>query len=298
MNYRRFSLIALFLIVPIIAAGCAGSLGSSSTTGTGSLAVYLTDAPDDDLKEVWVTITGVQAHRDGKWHVVRDLTENPVEIDLLTLRFDQTLLGEATLKAGAYTQLRLIVDDSSAAKSYVVHADDSVTYLKVPSGAQTGLKIHHNFVVPVGGTVELVMDVNVLDFVHKAGESGKYIINPTAIRVVERTASGIITGQVLGQATEEDDPAPIGDRQVVISVRNSADEVVAETLAMAEESGAFQVNAVPEGVYTVVVEADNEGAEVAYESQTFTDVSVVAGGETALNSGDPIVLVPVEPTTP
>lgn len=110
--------------------------------------VFLTDAPDNDLKEVWITITQVQAHRNGTWMIVNDLSNDPLTVDLLTLRFDEELLGEGSLPAGAYTQLRLIVDDSSVDTSRVVHQDGSVTYLKAPSGAQTGLKIHHNFVVP------------------------------------------------------------------------------------------------------------------------------------------------------
>ncbi len=299
MVHRRYTLIALLLILPLVAAGCAGSFGAkSSTSGTGSLAVYLTDAPSDEIKEVWVTITGVHAHRDGKWHVVRDLSDSPIEVDLLQLRFDHALLGESLLPAGAYSELRLIVDDSTSAKSYVVHKDDSITYLKVPSGAQTGLKIHHNFVVPAGGSVELVMDANVLEFIHKAGASGKYIMNPTAIRVVDRNTAGIITGQVLGQNSDEEDPAPITDRQVTVTVRDGADVVVAQTLALGEEDGLFQVNAVPAGVYTVVVTADNEGAELAYEGQNFADVSVVSGQETRLNDGDPIVLTPAAPAAP
>lgn len=292
--YRQRVFLASILIAALIAAGCAGLAGRSSSDRMGRLAVYLTDAPSDDIKEVWVTITGVHVHRDGAWHVLQDFAESPLELDLLQLRFDSVLLGEALLPAGAYTQLRLIVDDSNTAKSYVVHRDGSITYLKVPSGAQTGLKVHHRFVVPADGSVELVLDANILDFVHKAGNSGKYIMNPTAIRVTHREASGIITGQVLGASVDAGEPQPIADRRVTVTVQDDAGQVVAQTLALAEEDGRFQVNAVPAGTYTVIVEAANDGAETVYESQVFQDVVVSPGQETTLNGGDPIVLRPAK----
>lgn len=286
---RRRTFLGLILIAALVAAGCAGLAGRSSDR-TGKVTVYLTDAPSDEIEQVWVTITGVHVHRDGSWHVLQDYSDAPLELDLLQLRFDSVLLGEALLPAGAYTQLRLIVDDSATAKSHVVHRDGTITYLKVPSGAQTGLKIHHRFVVPADGSVELLLDANVLDFVHKAGNSEMYIMNPTAIRVVHREAAGIITGQVLGAPLETSEPRPIADRRVTVTVELGTGEVVAQTLVLPEDEGHFQVNAVPAGVYTVIVAAENEGAEFAYESRIFTEVVVASGQETVLNGGEPIVL--------
>lgn len=292
MLRTRLALFSFLLALSVAATGCLGGLtGTGSRSGTGTLAVYLTDAPDDTIKEVWVTVTSVQAHRDGAWHTVHDFGDEPLSVDLLQLRFDEALLGEALLPAGAYTQLRLIVDDSSIDASHVRHQDDSVSYLKVPSGAQTGLKIHHNFIIPTGGTVELLLDVNVVNFITKAGASGMYLMNPTAVRVVHRTEAGAIAGRVLGAGEDEEaEPALIEDRQVTITVRDDSNQVVAQSLALPGDDGYFQVNAVPTGVYTVVIEADNEGADVAYLPQTFANVAVHAGATTSLNDGEDIVL--------
>ena len=171
--------------------------------------------PANDLKEVNVTITEVQVHRDGGWETVAQF---PLGLDvnlLFDLRFDEALLGTTTLPAGAYTQIRLIVDDSSIDRANVIDQYDVVWPLKRQAAPKMGLKIHHRFIVPQGGAVALVLDVNVLEFVHKAGASGRYIINPTAIRaVVDKVTAGSLAGRVLDAESQE----PIDETDVTITL--------------------------------------------------------------------------------
>ena len=298
----RCILPALFLLLlALVAAGCA-VMGTGSKTG--SLSVYLTDAPANDLKEVNVTITEVQVHRDGGWETVAQFPLG-LEVNLLDLRFDEALLGTATLPAGAYTQIRLIVDDSSIDRANVIDQYDVVWPLKAPSGAQTGLKIHHRFIVPQGGAVALVLDVNVLEFVHKAGASGRYIINPTAIRVVDKVTAGSLAGRVLDAESQE----PIDETDVTITLwldqdqdgKPDREEAVAQTLALREDTtdpsgtlrlaGSFQLNAIPaleSGSYLLEVGADG------YVSWTRTGVTVVAGEMIEID-GDPSTPDTAEP---
>lgn len=308
------TLVALLLV----AAGCnfQGGGNIAGSGGSGKASLFLTDAASNDLKEVNVTITEVQANRDGAWETLNTFPDG-YPVNLLDLRFDEALLGTASLPAGAYTQLRLIVDDGAVAKSNVVDQTDTVWPLKVPSGAQTGLKINHDFTVPAGGTVALVLDVNVLDFVHKAGNSGKYIINPTAVRVVDKVVTGALAGRVLDSATE----AAISDTDVVATLRIDADDdgipddvdgdgvysadldYVAQTVALREDqtspdgtqylAGEFQINAVPQldsGSYILEVTADG------YQLWSQAGIHIVAGetteidGDTQTTATDPILL--------
>lgn len=295
----------LLVLIALIAAGCA-LVGGGSRTGT--LSLYLTDAPVDDLKEVNVTITKVQVHRDGRWEVVREYPEG-LTVNLLDLRFQDLLLGQATLPAGAYTQIRLYVDDSTVERSNVVDHSGAVWPLDVPSGPQSGLKIHHNFVVPHGGAVHLLLDVNVRKFVVKSGASGYYRMNPTAIRVVDKTAAGAVTGRVLDAETGE----PIRHTDVVVTLWRDDDrngrpdtlEPVAETLALREDvigedgtfrpAGSFQLNGVPErkgGSYLLQVTAEGyapwERTGIVVSRGTIVEID----GEPSTSAVDPILLQP------
>lgn len=300
------SFVSLILIM-LIAGGCTFVGGGSKT---GRLSLYLTDAPANDLKEVNVTITQVQVHRNGRWEVIQEFPTG-LTLNLLDFRFDEILLGEASLPAGAYTQIRLIVDDSAIERSNVVDHDGAMWPLKVPSGPQTGLKIHHPFVVPQGGAVYLLLDVNVVKFVHKAGASGRYVINPTAVRVVDKTAAGSITGRVLDAGTG----TPIEGTDVLITLwpdddrdgRPDTFEPIAQTVALREDetggdgtirpAGAFQLNAVPErkgGSYLVQITADG------YAPWSHSGVIVSAGTVVEIDGDpstpdvvDPILLQPV-----
>jgi hypothetical protein len=291
----------------LLTGGCFGLGGSRNASETGSLTMFLVDAPASNIEEVNVRIKRVEVNRDGKWETLNNFAAQGgfVDVNLLDLRFDKALLGEQSLPAGAYSQIRLIVDETV---SNVVIAGASYP-LKTPSGAQTGLKINHDFVVPAGGAVALVLDADVSEFVQKLGSKDEYLMSPTAVRVVD-LQSGAISGRVLAKANN----LPIVNTDVVVTVwldsNNDgliddddpvADGVnyVARTLALREAyethaAGEFQVNAIPAltlGKYIVEVSA------AGFASATFTGVVVNPGSDTLLDANpltpgvaDPILL--------
>src|SRR4030095_5974329 len=93
----------------------AGSLACGGGSETGKLSLSLTDAASDQYKAVYVTISEIQVHRsggdpDGGWQTVA--TPNQT-FDLLQLvNGVRETLGIATLDAGKYTQMRLIIGDT------------------------------------------------------------------------------------------------------------------------------------------------------------------------------------------
>jgi hypothetical protein len=153
--------------------------------GTGTLKLYLCDAPLDaeNVTGVYITINGIQYHRDGRWLACEEF-EGPQTHDLLELtEGNSALLGEFTLPAGNYTQIRFMLDipekgsDKANPGCYIEFADNSTEPLFVPSGGQTGYKAIGYFVVPVDGTVEVTADFDVHKAVIVAGSS--YILKPT-----------------------------------------------------------------------------------------------------------------------
>jgi hypothetical protein len=158
--------------------------------GTGILKLYLSDAPMDaeNVRGVYITINEIQYHIDGQWITCEEF-EGPKTYNLLELTGGNiTLLGEFTLPAGHYTQIRFMLDIAEKASSrpnqgcYIEFADNSTQPLLAPSGGTTGYKAIGHFEVPVNGTVEVTADFDVRNAVVVAGFS--YILKPTIKLIV------------------------------------------------------------------------------------------------------------------
>jgi hypothetical protein len=100
---------------------------------------------------------------------------------------NSTLLGEFTLPAGNYTQIRFMLDipemgpPPASPGCYVEFTDNSTEPLFVPSGGETGYKAIGQFEVPVDGDAEVTADFDVRKAVVVAGSS--YILKP-AIKLI------------------------------------------------------------------------------------------------------------------
>jgi hypothetical protein len=158
--------------------------------GTGTLKLYLCDAPIDaqNVTGVYITIDDIQYHRDGQWTACAEFV-GPQKYDLLELTGgNSALLGELTLPAGNYTQIRFMLDIQEKGSSpanpgcYVEFGDNSTEPLFVPSGGESGYKAIGRFEVPAGATVEVTADFDVHKAVVLAGSS--YILKPTIKLIV------------------------------------------------------------------------------------------------------------------
>ena len=158
--------------------------------GTGTLKLYLSDAPLDaeDVTGVYITINEIQYHLDSQWITCEEF-EGPKTYNLLELTDgNSALLGELTLPAGNYNQIRFILDIPEKGSypanpgCYIEFADNSTEPLFVPSGGDTGYKAIGYFEVPVNGTVEVTADFDVRKAVVVAGSS--YILKPTIKLIV------------------------------------------------------------------------------------------------------------------
>jgi hypothetical protein len=159
---------------------------------TGTLKLYLCDAPLDteNVTGVYITINEIQYHRDGQWSTFEEF-EGPQTYNLLELTGgNSALLGELTLPAGNYTQVRFMLDipekDPQPVNPgcYIEFADNSTEPLFVPSGGQTGYKATGRFEVSANETVEVTADFDVRKpgAVHVA--NSRYILNPTIKLIV------------------------------------------------------------------------------------------------------------------
>ena len=189
------ALAGLFLASLLTCAEGGGGSGAAVATEPGILQVWLTDAPAD-LESLWVTVDDLGVHRSGgPWESVPlisgdvdsngdgidDVIANPdgsVTVDLIALQGIETLFGAGVVGSGHYTQIRLRVVSAEAVEGGVGIP------LKVPSGAQTGLKIVGQFTVGPREVVNLYLDFDAEESVVYRGESGSPPILEPVIRVV------------------------------------------------------------------------------------------------------------------
>jgi len=157
---------------------------------TGTLKLYLCDAPLDseNVTGVYITISEIQYHLDSQWRTCEEF-QGPKTYNLLELTGgNAALLGELTLPAGNYNQIRFMLDIPEKGLfpanpgCYIEFADNSTEPLFVPSGADTGYKAIGHFEVPVNGTVEVIADFDVTKAVIVAGSS--YMLKPTIKLIV------------------------------------------------------------------------------------------------------------------
>ncbi len=158
--FRTLPRLGVLALAAAIAGGC------SDTTGTGDvrLTVLLTDAPTVDLESATVTIGAISILADDDAPIL--LTNAGGTHDLLELQGGvTTTLATLTIPAGTYLQLRLEVTTASVvlADPFVFVDGSTSMDLKVPSGAQSGIKLNLS---GAGGTGIEILDnmVLVVDF--------------------------------------------------------------------------------------------------------------------------------------
>ena len=166
----------VFSVVTVLAALSLGACGDGvGVDNQATVRVLLTDAPVDYIGAAMVDIGLMELIPDGDG-TPETLSDNGTKelVNLLELQNGVTMiLADVTIPAGTYTQLRLIVEAAhvvlKAPHVFNNNNDSPEMGLKVPSGAQTGIKLNLGVADGGGGTGPLVIApgetvVLVLDF--------------------------------------------------------------------------------------------------------------------------------------
>jgi uncharacterized membrane protein len=241
------------LLVTVFVAGCGSDGGGSTQPGT--MGVSMTDAPACGFDAVSVTVSKVRVHQSGSaddkaagW---ADITLNPPKkINLLDLKDALVLetLGETSLTAGHYTQLRLVLVPNSNNpnppfnNSVVLSATHGEIALDTPSAVQSGIKLIHQFDVASGQRVDLLLDFDACKSIVTRG-NGTYALKPV-IKVVPFALNGI-QGFV--------HPSLLGNN-VIVSAQQTGN-IVRATMPNAQ-TGEFFLARLDPANYDVVITAD------------------------------------------
>jgi len=262
---------AFFLSALLAGCGGGGGGGAVEGGGTGTLGVSMTDTPSCGFDAVNVTVHKVRVHQsssasdtDAGW---TDITLNPaVKIDLLSLTNGVLFnLGETTLPAGHYTQLRLVLDPNTGAglvNSVVPTGNGGVEVaLVTPSAVQSGIKLINEFDVAAGQRVDLLLDFDACKSIVTRG-NGTYALKPV-IKVIPFVPNGI-KGFV--------DVALLGSSVMVTAQQNG---VIVQTTAPNAVTGEFFLARLAPGNYDVVVTANSRATAVIATVPVASTTSIV-----------------------
>jgi hypothetical protein len=178
MHLRRWILASL---APAAAIGAVLACSSGSKEGgPGQLAVELVDAPNPAVSEIWVNVTAVRAHAASTGWMDIAAFDPPMALDLLKLQESAVQLGLANLPAGTVTQLRLLVSSEGNSVTVAADAGPVSVPLKVPSGAQSGIKIKGPWTIDscTQTTVTLDFDGNKSIWYHPTNQGDQWILRP------------------------------------------------------------------------------------------------------------------------
>ena len=269
-------------IAALIFAGLAACDGGSGATqeSTGQMSLSITDAPLDTATSVVVQFSGVAFKREGSAaEIIETLIPSPRQLDLLEYQEGRAalLLDSVTLPAGKYEWIRLIVDNQPNVRdSYLVQTPGQECELRVPSGAESGLKLNRGFTLPADGSVALTIDFDLRKSIHAPpGQSGEapdctqaYLLRPT-LRIVDDANVGAIAGTVHSALVTEQCLPKVyvfAGNDVVpddIDDAGSASDIdpdVVASVAIENGSTAYPYHAafIPPGAYTVAFTCDDD----------------------------------------
>jgi hypothetical protein len=238
------------------------ALRASASQPSGDQAESAESEPADDGE---AEASAAQAEDEGEWVTLFDGSRT---FNLLDLRNGRTdLLADAEAPAGTYTQMRLIVTEGSIALT-----DGRTFHLKVPSGAQSGIKLHFVFVLNEGEVQSLLLDVDLSRAFKPIPGSGvarpedirQFHFQPSlAMRLINVVQAGSVTGTVSSAA------GPLAG--ATVTALRDGTEVTSTTT---EADGSYTLGGLPTGTYTIVFAADG------YVSQEVADIAITAGQAT------------------
>jgi hypothetical protein len=280
-----FAIFSCFCLVLISACGSGGGGGSSSgtgTSGTGTLSASLIDSAGS-YEAVYVTVEALQVHlggnekNDKNWHTI-PMEKNTINLCELTNGVREEL-GLTELKAGHYTQMRLMLSATPeedeinimsiehpvanyvVIKNYVTNeltnsSTDELTWeeLKVPSGFQTGIKLVKKFEIFEDQITEIILDFDAQRSVVQAGYSGNWHLKPT-IKVLEESEGWILTGIVKDEGENGIPDATVSVQEYDDGANDPKNKVMIRTATLTDSeidtAGSYEIFVAP-GNYNVV----------------------------------------------
>ena len=251
---------ALVLIAMLVA--CENNIADNESD-TGDIVIRAFDAPfQGNVEHIYLNIIEVSVHKTvsdnesdttAQWITLSDVDTT---LDFLELvNGEMATLIQTKLDVGHYSQLRLLLGDSSA-----IVVEGNSYELKVPSRSQSGVKLNLGFSIEPDEITEIYLDFDAERSINKHPSEDRYSMQPT-FRVFKSVLSGTIAGTVINTSG-------VGLQNISVYAVAGDDSVA----TLSNESGVYKLILLS-GTYTV--------SAAGYEMSTDTTYQAVE-----LNTGD------------
>jgi hypothetical protein len=214
--------------------GCQGTGGPQLS----QVSVRLTDAPGQGITEASAWISTVYLIGADGTHRDTITTGPSTEYHLLSLQGGITaLLGDATIPAGDYAQLRLVVDSAMV----LLDGETNPRILKVPSGMQTGIKVEFGGPVHIlPGRTDLLVDFDV---------SRSFVLAGPPLAPIQVLFKPVLHGVVTDQSGSISGTSSPADAFGLVMAISGTDTVAMDSAD--GTTGAYVLPFLPPGDYTV-----------------------------------------------
>ena len=288
-------LVAAALLSACSGGGGGGTTVPSGTSGSATMSAALMDGPfrtsNGTVTAVNIAIAKVEAVGSGGGITTIATFSPSQQINLLNYQTAPLVLGTGSIPAGQYQQIRFVLDTSNANNTSVVV--NGTTYpLTIPSattgggfggatstdagdGAGTsGIKVNVSLNAQAGQTYGYVIDFNAAESIISAGASGKWMMKPVLVATAQAT-SGAISGTVKNNAG-----LPVTNAEVLAEQNGTP-----VNSGVTDANGNFQINALPAGTYTLVVENTWTSQGGVAETATGADGTAAVTGSSETVTG-------------
>lgn len=240
-RWRGISIVVLATLGLAFLMACGGSSGSS----TGTMNVHLVDGPITGYQEVNVHIQSVEISGNGGW-ITLGTPDKTYNLLSLTGGVSEMLASGATLPAGHYQQMRLVLGAGNTVKL----ADGTVQPLTVPSGLQSGVKLIVSFDVAAGTTKDVWIDFDAAHSIQvvQAGASSQYLLRPTVWAYDK-----IVTGSISGKLTDAATSTGLAGAVVYAETLDTAGNARIARSTVTDATGAYTLDLLPVGATYYVV---------------------------------------------
>jgi hypothetical protein len=307
MKKMRFLLGFLVALGIVLFTGCQELENVDNIDlGKGTLVIKITDAPFpyDDIYEAIVVITKVEIRKysEGEEHGEENGEENgdengdengypyltiwegEEEFNLLELRGGITAeLAQMEIDAGHYDLIRLYVSEARlVVKDEGGNAGETFT-MKVPSGAQTGIKVFMKppLYVATSLTTDVVLDFDLeKSFVVKGNPDTPAGIKGFNFKPVVKALNSTTDGTLAGEVFDSETDALLSG----VSVWIKEDETKSGTT---DGEGYYEIDSIPAGFYDAIAALDgyyNDTVEVEIiegnlttQDFTLTPITILEG---------------------
>jgi hypothetical protein len=294
------NLLLRLLLLALFPMTWSCSDGDDNLKTTGTINAFLVDAPfpTGQVAEANVSIFKVDARLsdpefeegigeggEGGFVTLMETSENdPINLLDLVNGVSRQLVA-AEVPAGTYDLVRVYVDGAEV----VMNDENRTTYgLKVPSGAQSGIKIFLDPPLQVAGglTEDLLLDFDVSrSFVPKGGSAQNADgITGFNFKPVLRGSNLSTTGTVYGQVTTEREAGPEPLPEASVTLLTLEGETAGTTFS--DTDGNYMLQGIDAGLYTLEVTLTGfepflaDGVEVIAANKTEQQAVLLAATQT------------------